>query len=135
MATKDGKKFVLKLGGTAIVGRTTGNIQFDADMLDATTADSVKFKEFIAGEANCTLQVGGLYDPEAAEGASEAIAYLKAGTELTWYWGEITAASTYWEGQGLISSVSIAGDKNSLASYSISIQNTGDPEEKTVAGS
>lgn len=132
---KDGKKFVMQFGGVAITARTTGSMQMDADMLDATTADSVKFKEFIAGEANCTLSVGGLYDPEAVEGTSEAIAYIMAGTELTWYWGEITAGATYWTGQALISSVSVTGDKNTLAGYSISIQNTGDPEEKTVSGS
>lgn len=132
---KDGKKFVMKFDGVAITARTTGSMQMDADMLDATTADSVKFKEFIAGEANCTLSVGGLYDPDSVQGTSEAIAYLVAGTELTWYWGEITTGSTYWTGKGLISSVSVTGDKNTLAGYSISIQNTGDPEEKTVSAS
>ena len=135
MAKKDGKLFVMKFATASLVGRTTGSMNLTADMLDVTTADSVKFKEFIAGEANCTLSVGGLYDPDAAEGASEAIAYLMAGTHFAWYWGESTGGSTYWTGQALISGVTITGDKNSPASYSIEIQNTGEISEATVAAS
>lgn len=135
MAKFDGKGIVLKFENVTLVGRTTGSLSFSADMLDATTADSTKFKEFIAGEANATISVGGLYDPDAAEGADEAIGYLMAGTKLTWYWGQTINGGTYYEGEGLISGVTLQGDKNALASYTIEVQNTGDPEPKTVGGS
>jgi len=131
----DGKEIVLKIGGVLLVGRTTGSINFSADMLDATTADSGGWKEFISGEKNATISIGGLYDPEAAEGAEEAIGYLKSGAELIWYYGQTTPGGTYHTGDGLIASVSIQGDKNALASYSIELQNTGQPSVNTVAAS
>lgn len=133
MAKLDGKDMILKIGTTVIAGRTTGSINFTADMLDATTADSVNFKEFIAGEKNATLSVGGLYDPAAAEGADEAVAYLIAGTSVTWYYGGVVAGQHYWTGSALISSVSIQGDKNTLSAYTIELQNTGEVSVATVA--
>ena len=135
MAKLDGKDIVLKIGTVVLVGRTTGSINFSADMLDATTADSVNFKEFISGEKNATLSVGGLYDPEAAEGADDAIGYLIAGSEVVWYYGQVTTGGTYYTGNALISSVSIQGDKNTVASYTIELQNTGEVEVETVSGS
>jgi len=135
MAKLDGKDIVLKIGGVVLVGRTTGSINFTSDMLDATTADSEGWKEFLAGENNATLSIGGLYDPEAAEGASESIAYIFAGTKVTWYYGQTTAGGTYYTGDAYISRVSIQGDKNTVASYTIEIQNTGTPDVETVAAS
>jgi len=135
MAKIDGKLMVLQIEGVTIVGRTTGSINFSADMLDATTADSAGWKEFVAGEKNATISVGGLYDPAAAEGVEEAIAYLVAGTQLTWKYGQTAAGASYWTGEGLITTVSIQGDKNTLTSYTIEIQNTGTPTQSAVIGS
>lgn len=135
MAKLDGKDIVLQFENITLVGRTTGSINFTADMLDATTADSAGWKEFISGEKNATLSVGGLYDPEAAEGADDAIGYLIAGTQLTWKYGQTTSGGTYYTGEALISSVTIQGDKNTVASYTIEIQNTGTVTPATVAGS
>lgn len=135
MAKVDGKLMVLQFENVAIVGRTTGSMNMTADMLDATTADSAGWKEFVAGEKNATLSVGGLYDPDAAEGTSEAIAAMIAGTYLTWKYGQTGAGQTYWTGEGLITSVSIQGDKNTLTSYTVEIQNTGAVTENVVSGS
>ena len=135
MAEIDGKLMALQFDNVAIVGRTTGSMNSTADMLDATTADSAGWKEFVAGEKNLNLSVGGLYDPEAAEGVSEAIANLWQGNVFTWKYGQTTAGGTYWTGSGLISSVAIQGDKNTLTSYTIEVQNTGTPTEEIVSGS
>jgi len=135
MAKIDGKLIVLQLGGYTVVGQTTGSINFAADMLDATTKDSAGWKEFVAGEKNATISVGGLYDPAAATGAEEIIAYLFVGSSLTWKFGQLTAGSTYWNGNGLIVSINIQGDKNTLSSYTVEIQNTGTPNQNAVIGS
>jgi len=135
MAEVDGRLMVLQFDNVAIVGRTTGSMNTTADMLDATTADSQGWKEFVAGEKNLNLSVGGLYDPDAAEGVSEAWANLTQGNTFTWKYGQTAAGQTYWTGTGLISSVNIQGDKNTLTSYSIEIQNTGTPTETVVSGS
>jgi len=135
MAKIDGRLMVLQFGAVAVAGRTTGSINFTADMLDATTADSAGWKEFLGGEKNATISVGGLYDPAAAEGAEEAIAYLFVGSTVVWRYGQTTAGGSYWTGNGKISSVSIQGDKNTLTSYTIEIQNTGTPTQNAIIGS
>lgn len=135
MAKIDGKLIVLQIGGYTVTGQTTGSINFSADMLDATTKDSAGWKEFVAGEKNATISVGGLYDPAASTGAEEIIAYLFVGSALTWKFGQLTAGSTYWEGSGLITSININGDKNTLSAYTVEIQNTGTPVQHAVIGS
>lgn len=135
MAKLDGRKIALVIGSATLVGRTTGSINLAADMLDATTADSAGKKEYLSGESGGTISVGGLYDPAAVEGVSEAIGYLMAGTSLTVKFGETAAGGTYWTSSALISSVAVTGDKNSLASYTLALQLSGAITEATVAGS
>lgn len=135
MAKIDGKLIVLQFGGVTVAGQTTGSINFSADMLDATTKDSAGWKEFLAGEKNATISVGGLYDPAAAEGAEEIIAYLFVGSALTWRFGQLTAGGSYWTGSGVITSISIQADKNTLSAYTVEVQNTGTPVQNAVIGS
>lgn len=135
MGKVDGRLIALKFENATLVGRTTGSFNFAADMLPVTTADSAGHKEFIKGEDGGTIEVGGLYDPIAVEGFSEAFGYCKAGTPLTCIFGQTTAGSTYYTGEGLISSVALSGDVNTPASYTLSIQLTGEITEGTVASS
>ena len=135
MAKIDGKLMVMQIDGVTIAGQTTGSMSTNADMLDATTKDSAGWKEFLPGEKNVTFSVGGLYDPAAAEGSEEALAYLYEGAVLTWRWGQTTSGGSYWTGSGYISSIDINGDKNTLSSYTIQIQNTGTPTQQAVLGS
>lgn len=135
MAKKDGKLLVLQFDDVTLVGQTSGSLSFTSDTLDITTKDSVKFKEFLAGEANATLSASGLYDPEAAEGVSEAFANIVAGTALKWTFGEITAGSTAWTGNGILTSLQIQADKNSPVTYAVEFQNSGTPTETVMTGS
>jgi TP901-1 family phage major tail protein len=136
MSKVNGSEILLLFGSTAIVGQRDSTLSMAADMLDATTKDSTgKSKEYIVGENGGTISVSGLYDPAAAEGVSEAIGYLKAGTSLTWKFGETGSGETYWTGSGYLSSVDLSGPRNDLASYSINVQITGAVTEGTVATS
>jgi len=135
MAKLDGRLIALQIEGVTLIGRTTSSLNFSADMLDATTADSNGYKEYESGENGGTASVGGLYDPDAAEGFSEALGYLMAGTKLNIKWGETATGGTYWDCDAIISSVSINGDKNTLMAYTIDLQLTGDWKEQVVSGS
>lgn len=133
MAKFDGRLIALLIEDVKLVGRTTSSINMSADMLDATTADSAGYKEYIPGEKGATISVAGLYDPAAVEGVSESVAYLKGGTQLTVKWGGTEPGDTYWYAEAFISSVSITGDKNTVAGYSLEIQITGEWTEATVS--
>ena len=132
MAKKDGRVIALQFDAVTLVGRTTSSLSASADMLDATTADSAGWKEYITGEKGATISVGALYDPEAAEGFSQALLNLTAGTQVAFKWGDVVTGGKYIEGNALVNSVDINGDKNTMMAYTISLQVTGIFEEKTV---
>lgn len=135
MGKIDGRTIALKIDSVVLAGRTSSSISFSADMLDKTTADSAGYKEYLSGEKGSTISVGALYDRDAAEGMSEAIAYLMAGTELKLVYGETETGGKYFTCDGIISSVNFTGDKNTVANYTLDIQVTGEWTIETVSGS
>ena len=62
MAKLDGYDILVQTGGVAVVGQTGTSLDFVADMIDITTKDSNKFKEYLAGEKGGTITIDGLYD-------------------------------------------------------------------------
>ena len=135
MAKVNGTLIVMQIGGYTIAGQLTSSLDFNVDMLDATTKDSAGSKEYVAGEDDTKINVTGLYDPAAATGAEEMIAVLFAKQPVAWKHGQTSVGGTYWEGDGLINHVGITGDKNVLSNYSIDIQNTGTPTQHAIIGS
>jgi len=133
MSKMDGKNILLIIGSATVVGQISGGLAAAADMLDATTKDSTAgAKEYIGGETGWTISVEGLYDPAAAEGVSEALGYLKAGTVVTIKYGQTGSGETYFTGSALISGVNLDGPKNDLASYSLELQGSAVLTEATV---
>lgn len=135
MGKKDGRVIALKIANVILAGRTSSSMSFSADMLDKTTADSAGYKEYLSGEKGATISVGALYDPDAAEGMSEAIAYLMNGTELKLIYGDTETGGKYFTCDGIISNVDFTGDKNTVANYTLEIQVTGEWTIETVSGS
>jgi hypothetical protein len=125
MSVQNGDVLILQIGDTQLGALLSNSFNAAADMLDSTSKDSSGAKEYIAGEYGWGMSFEALYDPGAAEGFSEALGYVKAGTSLDVYWGGITAADAYFNGSGLMSSVDLSGPKNEVASYSGEIQGTG----------
>lgn len=133
MSKLDGKEILMVFGSNTVVGQITGSLGMAADMLDATDKDSTDgAKEYMPGETGWTCSVEGLYDPDAAEGVSEAIGYLKAGTGLTIKYGQTGSGETYYTGTAYVSGVNLDGPKNELASYSLELQGSGVLAEATV---
>ena len=134
MAKLDGYDILVQTGGVAVVGQTGTSLDFVADMIDITTKDSNKFKEYLAGEKGGTITIDGLYDVDTgANNTEDVFASLLAGTEVTWKWGKYaTAGDKYFTGSGLISSLNMGGPKNEAATYSMTIQVTGEFEIVTV---
>ena len=128
MALINGTLVVLRQGTTTLVGQTDASMNSAGDMLDSTTKDNTaKAKSFAPGETGWTMSVNGLYDPAAAtEGSiSNAIGILKAGTVWAVKYGQTTGSAKYFGGNAYISSVTLNGPKNDLASYTIELQGTG----------
>jgi hypothetical protein len=124
MSIQNGDVVILQIGGVQIGALVSNSQNMSADMLDKTNKDTPGIKQYDAGEDGWTLSVEALWDPAATEGFSEALGYLKAGTEITVTHG-ITGTSVQ-QGTGLIASIDVAGPKNEIASYSLEIQGTGE---------
>lgn len=133
MATINGKLLVLSVGGTVVAGRISAGIDFENDMIEITTADNTDgYKTYLPGERGATIQVDGLYDPAASEGALDAFDALDAGTQVAFIYGQTGSGETQFTGNGYISSLSINGDKNDAAAYSYTIQVSGTVTKATV---
>lgn len=133
MSVLDGTVLVVQVGGVQIGALISNSFNAAADMIEASTKDSAGAKEYISGEFGWGMSVEALYDPAASEGFSEALGYIKAGTELDLYWGGITAGDAYFAGAGLCASVDLSGPKNEAASYSLEIQGTGGISEASAS--
>lgn len=127
MSVQNGDVVILQIGGVQVGALVSNSTGMSADMLDKTNKDDPGVKQFMGGETGWTMSLESLYDPAASEGISEAIGYLKAGTEITVLFG-ISGGSTIVNGSALISSVDLSGPKNEISSYSIEIQGTGELE-------
>jgi predicted secreted protein len=127
MAKIDGYDVLLTIGEQTLLGQTSTGADFAADMIDITTKDSNKFKEFLAGEKGATITVDTLFDVEGEEVDTAAIfaAYL-AGTEVEFQLGDREEDSWYFEGQAHISGLNFNFSKNEAASNSITLQTTGE---------
>jgi hypothetical protein len=123
MSVKKGDLIILQVGGVQLGALVGNNYNEFADMLDKSNKDTPGVKQYEAGEDGWTLSVEALYDPAATEGFSEALGYLKAGTEVTVLHGDPNDVS--WTGQAFISSIDLSGPKNEISSYSLELQGTG----------
>lgn len=124
MSVKNGDVVILQVGGVQIGALVSNSQNMSGDMLDKTNKDTPGIKQYNGGETGWGLSLESLWDPDASEGFSEALGYLKAGTEITVKHGDPSGLS--WQGTGLISSIDLSGPKNEISSYSVEIQGSGD---------
>jgi len=136
MSYKPGYLIVLQFDAKTIVGYRSTSMAMSADMAEATTGASTnQWKEYVPMYKGVTFSVGGLYDPDvgaAYEKVSDVIALLKAGTKFTAKYGGTEIGDAYESADAYISSVSIEGPYNELASYTLEVQVTGEPTSGTV---
>lgn len=132
MSVVNGDILVLKIDGTQVGALLSNGFNLAADMIEATNKDSAGAKEYVSGEYGWGMSYESLYDPDATEGLSEAVGYIKAGTSLDVYWGDTTSGGTYFNGSALMASVDVSGPKNEMGSYSGEIQGTGEVNEGTA---
>jgi len=125
MALTNGDVLVIQIGGTQVGALLSNSFNAAADMLEGTSKDSGGAKEYASGEYGWGMSLEAFYDPAATEGFSEALGYLKAGTELDLYWGSSASGGTFYQGAGFISSVDLGGPKNEFSSYSAEVQGSG----------
>lgn len=134
MAYKKGLALKVKIGDQAVVGIRSKELNYEADLAEATTDDSVDmWKEYVSLQKGGTISVEGLHNPDlTGSGLAEFLANLKTGAEATVYFGGIEVGDSYEEASAIVNSVTWSGEYTDLQNYSVEMTITGKPETKTV---
>ncbi|MFO8021527.1 MAG: phage tail tube protein [Perlabentimonas sp.] len=130
-----GRLIKIEIDDTVLVGLRSVSRSTEADMAEATTAESTnQWKEFEPLYKGQTLSAEGLVvtgsDNETPEDLYDLIA---AGTKVTCYYGGLETGDTYYEADAYISSLEEENSYDDLQSYSCEIQITGEPTKDTVS--
>lgn len=126
MAKIIGNLIFLKIGTNVVAGLTSKALNFDAEAVECTNqSSSGGAREYLQGYIGGNISVTGVYDEAATEGAGTAFTALKAGTVVTWKYGESGTAKTYYKGSALVTKLSITGNGTSPADFTFDLQITG----------
>jgi len=129
----NGTDLLAYVGGVAVGQSKDFSISIDSDMIDATTKDSNKWKEFLAGDKGWTADVEALVDFAQSEGFSECFSDVTNGTKITVKFGTEVTGDARWTGDAYVSNLSLNAPMNDVVSYSFSLQGTGSLTEETVS--
>lgn len=125
MAAINGTLIFLQKTGVSLVGQLDGTIGGSTDQLDATTKDSTAgAKVFVNGETTWQGTASALFDTTGSLNLHDIVADLKAGTQWTVKFGQLTTGTKFLTGLGYLKSWRWTGPKNALSNISIEFQGT-----------
>jgi len=135
MGYKAGYILKVKIGDTAVVGLRSKELNYEAEMAEATTDDSPEqWREYVPLQKGGTVSAEGLYNPDlTGENLFDFIANLKSGTEVSIYFGGVESGDSYEEASAYINSVTWSGDNTDLQNYSVEMTINGKPVTKSVS--
>ena len=134
MAKAGGYLIKVKVDSTVLVGMRSGSRSTEANMADATTAESTnQWNEYIPLFKGQTVSVEGLRDAATSNTSVEDLYdLLAAGTKVTLYYGGIESGDVYWEADAYVMSLEEENSYDDLQSYSAEFQITGQPTKGSV---
>jgi hypothetical protein len=132
--TIDGKSLTIRIVtatvATAIQNLTSNTLNDTTDVSEVTTKNSGTHKEYKPKFQDKTIDFEGLLHHTAATAGYEDLRAAKvAKTLIEWEWGTGVSGTPKMNGNGYIISLSEVAASGEDATFSGSIQNTGDPVE------
>jgi predicted secreted protein len=132
-----GKTMTLRLTGTptVITNMRSSSLSFVTDMIDVTTKSSGTHKEYLPSFQDLTIDGEGVYTLTAStQGFEDLLTSKLAGSSVTWEYGNsAVSGSPKWSGTGYITDLSVDAPYDDVVTFTVSIQNTGDPTVGTYA--
>ena len=126
MARLDGRAIRLEIGGNFLLGVTSSNMDLSADMIDITNYESDRNKEYLSGEKGATISATFTFDSAVSNvGFADLFGTYDGGTSVAFVYGDSTAGGDVLTGNAFISSLSLAGDKNSVSTCDVTLTTTG----------
>lgn len=127
----DGYVFVLRLGGTSVTGRTSSGLSKSWDMLDGTTADSSRAKEYLSGESGWTVSVEGKVGASDTYSITQLIAAGDTHAVVAALWGVLVDEGRRYSGNVFVSNVEVSAPVNGVVTFTCTLQGTGALSETT----
>lgn len=129
-----GNNILLLIGGVALVGQTSGDIDISCDLVDVTSkSSSGKWGSYIPGRLNASLSCEGLYDPTASGvvNSKTLFNHIVAGKELVFRMGQLGDDDYVFAGKALIEKYSVGAPIDEITTYNISLKVTGELDMDT----
>jgi predicted secreted protein len=127
-----GKTLTLKIGGTTITNLRSNSLSHTTDMIEVSTQSSGTHKEYLPSFQDLTFDFEGIYTVTAStQGYEDLLSSKLAGTSVAWEWGTGVSGTPKLSGTGYIVSLDQDAPYDDVATFSGSIQNTGDPTSGT----
>lgn len=124
---------MLTVGGTVVNGTTNHTLDEIWELIDLTTKDSSKAKEWTTGEYEGGITMEGKLDESDAYTYSELRTAANLRTAAAVVFGRFEAGGVIYSGNAFIHNLSQSAAKNGEHTWSASLKFTGFPTESTYA--
>lgn len=131
----------LTSGKTVVAYATSVSVQVDSESIDTSSKFSCKWASAMGGKASYTLSCDALYSSNQ-DGISfdKLLEFMVKGDQVEWYLGEEAAhngscetnphtldtTKTYYNGKAVVTSCSLEGGNNEIATCSITLTGAGE---------
>ena len=131
----------LTSGKTVVAYATSCSLQVDSETIDTSSKFSCKWQSNMGGKASYTISADALYcNNESGISFDTLLELMVAGEQVDWYMGEeeawsgtcetnphtLDTSKTYYNGKGVVASVSLEAGNNEVATCSITINGAGE---------
>jgi len=135
---RDGKFILVKVEGVAVLGQTSGSLDYSVDMLEVTDKLSkdpvtgITHKEYIAGDRDGTISIdfNSKDDPNGFPLLFDM--YENQTVPATIVYGSDKLGEKFYEQDGWLSNLTRTAGQNAIETGSATFQKSGAPVEKTV---
>lgn len=124
MAGIKGNDLEVYIGGDLVGKATSATLNINSNLLDASTKESAGWLAQCAGQKSWDVSSEALVDFSLTYGVSELYTAFLAGTEVALVFGEGTGADAKFEGNAIVSSISINAANEELATVSVTFSGT-----------
>lgn len=130
-----------------VAAGTSANVDVSKDVIEIQhkggTAPHSVWKSSLSGQAGWSLSADGVYLYEALTGTTQSTLFdymiegenvlVKIAGRDDYQFHEPATGDDYYEGYGIVTSLSLSFPNNDVATYSVTITGTGELEKKQVA--
>ena len=127
MAIFNGTVYVVALGGTELPDQTEGSISLSMETRDATTKDSLGFRELVEGTRSASISVSGLVD-DATRAVTTLMTHFYAVSTVAVKFGIDGGAGEdddYFSGTAYVTSIETSAGTEDNVTYSATLELTG----------